>query len=161
MNFKKRNQGFTILHFIILIAVLAILTAIFYPSFTKATKSVRGSQILSDLRNIENAKMKYHIKYGDYPESYEPSLENKPITVNQKKFLDLIDGKKWPVPPLGEFIIEKTENTKVFQGKTTRRSYYKYSQNSDLSGKENGLSLNNIDGENGQELKLTFLDLLQ
>lgn len=161
MEFKKSNQGFTVLHLIILIAVIAILTAIFYPTFIRSNKALNGSYILSDLRNIENAEMKYYIKYGATPDSYTPSLDDEAVTENQKKLIELIDGKQWPVPPLGEFIIENTDTHEIFKGKATRHSYYSYTQNDDLYRGNNGLSINNITTLDGKEKDLTFIDLLQ
>lgn len=161
MKSKITSQGFTILNLTVLIAFIAIITAIFYPTFIRSTKSITGSSILSDMRNIENAEMKYYIKYGDYPDSYTPSLEVHHITENQKNLIQLIDGKKWPSPPLGDFIIENTDTHEVFRGTTTRHSYYNYAQNDVISKNKNGISINNIIDHNKKELNLTFIDLLQ
>ena len=161
MNTKKTNQGFTVLNLTILIAVIAILTAIFYPSYLRANKAIIGSKIVSDMNNIKIGATKYYIKYGDYPDSYRPSLDDEPLTANQKKFIELIDGKKWPMPPLGEFIIEKTPNHTIIKGKSTRHSYYKYNYNGVLSKVHNGVSIVNLKGIDGKELNLSLVTLLQ
>ena len=63
----KKNRGFSLLELLVVIGIIAILTALGTVSFTTAQKKSRDSKARSDLKEIQNALETYYSINGDYP----------------------------------------------------------------------------------------------
>jgi general secretion pathway protein G len=62
------NRGFTLLELMLVIAIVAILTAIFIPTFTQYLVLASSSRAMSDVRTIETAISAFIIDaHGDLP----------------------------------------------------------------------------------------------
>ena len=53
---KKRNQGFTLVEIMIVVAIIAILAAVAIPNFIKYRKSSQATACVSNLKQIQAAK---------------------------------------------------------------------------------------------------------
>ncbi len=53
---KKRNQGFTLVEIMIVVAIIGLLAAIAIPSFVKSRNESRKSACINNLRQIDSAK---------------------------------------------------------------------------------------------------------
>lgn len=67
-----KNKGFTLIELLIVIAIIAILAAILFPVFAQAREKARGTQCLSNFKNVGTALMLYT---EDYDETFV-SLNN-------------------------------------------------------------------------------------
>ena len=74
---KNNKKGFTIVELVIVIAVIAILTAVLIPTFTSATQKAKESAALQEARNEyslyasalledETEDNTFYVKSGDY-----------------------------------------------------------------------------------------------
>ena len=59
---NKRRGGFTLVEFIIVVAIIALLAAIAVPGFLRARKRSQASRIINDLRLIDSAVDQYAIE---------------------------------------------------------------------------------------------------
>lgn len=58
----NRNQGFTLVEIMIVVAIIALLASIAVPGFLRARKRSQASRILNDLRLIDGAVDMYAIE---------------------------------------------------------------------------------------------------
>jgi type IV pilus assembly protein PilA len=61
---NRRNQGFTLVEIMIVVAIIALLAAISVPGFLRARKRSQGTVMKNDLRWIDSAKDQYAIEYN-------------------------------------------------------------------------------------------------
>jgi len=61
---NKRGGGFTLVEIMIVVAIIALLTAIAVPNFLRAGKRSQATRILQDLRVIDAAIDQYAIETG-------------------------------------------------------------------------------------------------
>ena len=59
---SNRQQGFTLVEIMIVVAIIALLASIAVPGFLRARKRSQASRILNDLRLIDNAVDMYAIE---------------------------------------------------------------------------------------------------
>ena len=52
---KKRNQGFTLVEIMIVVAIIAILAAVAIPNFVKYRKTSQAAACISNLKQIQSA----------------------------------------------------------------------------------------------------------
>jgi len=68
---KKKNEGFTLVELLIVLAVIAALLAIVTPVAVNAVKRAKTTQIASTLRNIAAAAQQYYYTEQDLPDSID------------------------------------------------------------------------------------------
>ena len=61
---NRKNQGFTLVEIMIVVAIIALLAAISVPGFLRARKRAQGTVMKNDLRWIDSAKDQYAIEYN-------------------------------------------------------------------------------------------------
>ncbi len=63
----RRNQGFTLVEIMIVVAIIALLAAVALPSFLRARKQAQNAKFLNALRVATSAVETYVIENGNYP----------------------------------------------------------------------------------------------
>ena len=114
VSVQKRRLGFTIVEFLVVLAILAVLCALFIP-FSRLggvrNASLR-SQCMNNLKQIGLALHNYHDKYQAFPPAYTVDASGKPLHswrtlilpfVDQQSLYDKIDlSKPWDDPANAE-----------------------------------------------------------
>ncbi len=83
MSMFIRNKGFTLIEIIIVVAVIAILTAAIIPSINRSREKSRDTQRISDFARIEFALEIYLEANGEFPD-----LGNQASTIGEGSALD-------------------------------------------------------------------------
>lgn len=71
----RRRQGFTLVELLIVVAVIAILTAVLIPNLLRARAQSQVAASKSNLRNLGAALEQYHFSNGAYPVGIGPAGE--------------------------------------------------------------------------------------
>jgi type IV pilus assembly protein PilA len=66
---RKRNEGFTLIELMIVIAIIGILAAIAIPQFSAYRARAYNSAMQSDLKNAATAQEAYFVDYNTYADS--------------------------------------------------------------------------------------------
>ena len=74
------HKGFTLVELLIVIGIIAILTAILLGTFAGSSESARAALCLSNMKNIANAVQSYNMANSEYP--WAESFERAEIDVN-------------------------------------------------------------------------------
>jgi len=80
--FKKRNEGFTLVELLIVLAVIAALLAIVTPVAVRAVSRAKATQVASTLRNIAAAAQQYYYTEKALPDSTKTLYDAKYIQGN-------------------------------------------------------------------------------
>ena len=62
----KRNQGFTLIELMIVVAIIAIIAAIAIPSLLNARKAGNEASAISSLRTLSTVQEQYRTRFGGY-----------------------------------------------------------------------------------------------
>ncbi len=84
---RKPGRGFTLIELLVVIAIIAILAAILFPVFAQAREKARGTQCLSNCRNIATGVMMYA---QDYDEAIVPWLTAAPVSRQERLWTGLL-----------------------------------------------------------------------
>lgn len=63
---NKRNQGFTLIELMIVVAIIAIIAAIAIPSLLNARMSGNEASAISSLRTLTTVNEQYRTRFGEY-----------------------------------------------------------------------------------------------
>ncbi len=63
---QNRNQGFTLVEIMIVVAVLAIVTTMAMPGFTQAKKRANEASAISTMKQVTVAQNQYRLRFGTY-----------------------------------------------------------------------------------------------
>ena len=74
--YKLKNKGFSLTELVIVIAVIAILSAIAVPSFTGVIRKARQSAALAFADNILKTALVFHSDYGRWPNTWSEFAQN-------------------------------------------------------------------------------------
>lgn len=89
------KRAFTLIELLVVIAIIAILAAILFPVFAQAKESAKGTQSLSNMRNISTAMVLY---LGDYEDVFHKNLagENVPASNGFGANTNMRAWTNWP-----------------------------------------------------------------
>jgi prepilin-type N-terminal cleavage/methylation domain-containing protein len=63
----KRNEGFTLIELMIVVAIIAIIAAIAIPSLLNARKAGNEASAISSLRTLTTVNEQYRTRFQEYP----------------------------------------------------------------------------------------------
>jgi prepilin-type N-terminal cleavage/methylation domain-containing protein/prepilin-type processing-associated H-X9-DG protein len=86
-------HGLTLIELIVVVAILAVLAALFLPSVRTGRPSVRRTQCLNNIRNIALALENYKEEYHAYPPAYTVDAKGKPLHSWRTLILPYLDQK--------------------------------------------------------------------
>ncbi|MEM7234508.1 MAG: prepilin-type N-terminal cleavage/methylation domain-containing protein [Planctomycetota bacterium] len=66
-----RNRGFTLIELMIVVAIIAIITAVAIPSILNARKSGNEARAISTLRSIVTVQEQYRTRFGNYANPFQ------------------------------------------------------------------------------------------
>lgn len=67
MEIYYKNKGFSLVELMVVISIIATLTAILLPNFMGARERARDTQKIQDLESMKNALRSYYNDYQSYP----------------------------------------------------------------------------------------------
>jgi general secretion pathway protein G len=73
---RKREQGFTLLELIVVMAIIVVLTAIAVPRFTAMVKNAREAALKQDLQVMRQAISAYTMDKGKAPQSLDDLVQD-------------------------------------------------------------------------------------
>ena len=114
---KNKNSGYTLVEVIVVISIMAVLTAIIYSSFDISKAQSRDRERVSDISVIQIALEQYFQKYGVYPVSLSSIVEGNPNESIKIKFLSEI-----PKDPSTNKIYSESTNSGYFPMTKTKDS---------------------------------------
>jgi len=71
----KRNQGFTLVEIMIVVAIIGLLAAIAIPNFVRARESAQANACINNLRQIDGAKQQWALEERALPNATSPDAE--------------------------------------------------------------------------------------
>jgi len=91
--FKKRNEGFTLVELLIVLAVIAALLAIVTPVAVRAVSRAKATQVASTLRNIAAAVQQYYYTEAeDATEVTVSTLKDKGYITGNVSNYEIVDS---------------------------------------------------------------------
>ncbi len=145
--YDKQN-GFTIVELVVVIAILAVLAGVAIPRFINTTKAARGSKIIADINACESAVNIYYSRNGVFPESSDS--------------LVISHLASWPKPPMGSAVLKKLNGTDlVLEVHTSSYVYTKPADKAELNTRLGRITLGGMTIEqilSTSETSLTLSD---
>lgn len=93
------RKAFTLIELLIVVLIIAILTAIAVPNFLEASIRSKVSRSMADLRSIVHAIEMYNVDNGRYPTMLEPGFDGgiPPLAGSNLKWWYIPDSLSTPV----------------------------------------------------------------
>jgi type IV pilus assembly protein PilA len=89
MAMRKRNEGFSLIELLIVVAIILIIAAIAIPNLLRSKMAANEASAVGTLRTINTASVMYSTVYGNYP----PSLTDLgPSTSPTSTAADMVDA---------------------------------------------------------------------
>jgi general secretion pathway protein G len=100
---KKRNQGFTLLEIMIVIAILGMMATLVVPNLMGSTDEAKIKSTAIDIQSLAKTLDLYYLKAGQYPTTEQglealvsmPDIEPIPRNYPENGFLPKLPVDKW------------------------------------------------------------------
>jgi general secretion pathway protein G len=100
---KKRNQGFTLLEIMIVIAILGMMATLVVPNLMGSTDEAKIKSTAIDIQSLAKTLDLYYLKAGQYPTTEQglealvsmPDIEPIPRNYPESGFLPKLPVDKW------------------------------------------------------------------
>src|SRR5436309_800932 len=86
---RKRNQGFSLIELLMVVAIMLIIAALAIPNFLKSKMRSNEASAVATLRTLNTAAVSYSTSYGYFPSSLS---DLGPSTAPTSTAADLIDS---------------------------------------------------------------------
>ncbi len=97
----NRNQGFTLVELIVVLAILALLAGIAGPRIMQVFSGANSKVALTQLKDFETALDLYRLDMGHYPTEEEGGLEALTKSSSSRWNGPYLKGKSVPLDPWG------------------------------------------------------------
>jgi prepilin-type N-terminal cleavage/methylation domain-containing protein len=87
MNFSNKTRGYSLIEIIVVIGIMASLTAIIYSSFDGSKANSRDQKRVSDISNIQLALEQYFNKHGVYPLKLSGLVTPPDLSTGEKPYI--------------------------------------------------------------------------
>jgi prepilin-type N-terminal cleavage/methylation domain-containing protein len=64
---SRPDRGFTVIELLVVVLIIALLSAIAIPMFSTAMRQTRSKTLAAEVKHIYDALMQYHADYGYFP----------------------------------------------------------------------------------------------
>ena len=106
MNRIKRNQGFTLLEVMIVLAILGMIIGMVSSNLLGSSDEAKIQSTAIEIRNLESVLDMYKLKAGNYPTTEQglealvnaPEIEPIPRNYPEDGFVDRLPEDKWGNP---------------------------------------------------------------
>ena len=69
MNMKNRQQGFSLIELLIVVAIILIIAAIAIPNLLRSKMAANEASAVGSLRTLNTSSVEYSTEYGGYPQT--------------------------------------------------------------------------------------------
>lgn len=114
----RDNRGFTLMEMMIVVAIIAILSAIAIPKFSSSLAVANTSKVRADLQTINTAAALYYTEKGDFPANIsdlEQYLDSGKLSKPTGKIM--IQGELTDIPSDSSYTYDKSTNSAKFMEK--------------------------------------------
>ncbi|MEM7763797.1 MAG: prepilin-type N-terminal cleavage/methylation domain-containing protein [Pseudomonadota bacterium] len=155
---NRKQQGFTLMEMVGVVAVIAILASIATPMIFDAIRNAKVSAVVQDVNTLKTAVARYYADTGDYP-FYRPTGTNdgqRQLLVNRNRSNNG-DVPGWSGPYI-ETELENRITTGAFM--EVNRSNGQWACDVDRDGNTDGnyvyLRMDNVDDETAERISQTI-----
>lgn len=113
------SKGFTLLEFLVVVLIIAILVSLSVPSYVKAIEKTRAAEAISLLRAVYHSQLIYYMNHGKYASSLDvltPQIKGVTVTAKKDFWSDYNNSSKkvgiWSVE------LEGGKNASISVGRT-------------------------------------------
>jgi prepilin-type N-terminal cleavage/methylation domain-containing protein len=111
MRHTRKNQAFTLVEIMIVVAIIGLLAALAIPGFVKARKQSQGRRILNDARQMDAAIDQWALEKGKKDGDTVTTSEAATYLKGEWKDVDLL-GNSFTVSTLGSNQLKISTSTK-------------------------------------------------
>lgn len=99
-SFRSRRSAFTLVELLCVIAVIGLLAALLFPSFTAARRATAAAKTRTQFARWATAIEAFRSEYGFYPQFDASGLVNGGVSATQHPFHDILAGQHRDASPL-------------------------------------------------------------